>query len=244
VTIPTLPPAHDLAAGRSSAPAPAATLADARVGVLGLGRLGLQLARTLASLGVHRLVLDDPATVHHDDLGAGGYRLADLGDARPHAAARALADTPTTRTAVSPGVLEGHDPGMLTAAVVVTHERLDPACAWRLLAQGVPHLVVTWSAGALEIGPGVVPGRTACLRCLDLHRVDEGAAPARGRHVGAGLEDPVLALAGAGLAAARTLSLLTPGAGASGLARTTTLTLPDLVQSAEYWPVHPACGCA
>lgn len=220
-----------------------AALRGANVGVLGLGRLGLQLARTLASLGARRLVLDDAGTVRHDDLGAGGYRLADLGRSRPAAAAGALADTPTT-TAVSPGVLDGHDPGTLTAAVVVTHEQLDPACTWRLVAQGVPHLLVTWSPGRLEVGPGVVPGATACLRCVDLHRADEGAAPARGRHAGSGVEDPVLALAGAGLAVARTLELLTPGAAARGLARTTTLALPDLAQTTEYWPVHPACGCA
>ena len=225
-------------------PAARAALARANVGVLGLGRLGVQLARTLAALGVGRLVLDDPGTVAHDDLGAGGYRLTDLGRPRPLAAAGALADATATSTAVSPGVLDGHDPGTLTAAVVVTHARLDPACTWRLVAQGVPHLVVTWSPGAVEVGPGVVPGRTACLRCVDLHRTDEGAPPARDLVVGRGPEDPVLALAGAGLAAARTLDLLVPGTGAPGLARTTSLVLPDLAQSAEYWPVHPACGCA
>lgn len=244
------PPPPDLAV-QADAPddpaasdGPAAALHQGTVGVLGLGRLGLQLARTLASLGARRLVLDDAGTVRHGDLGVGGYRVADLGRPRPVAAAGVLADSPATRTAVSPGVLDGHDPGTLAAAIVVTHDELDPACTWRLVAQGVPHLLVTWRPGRLEVGPAVVPGLTACLRCVDLHRSDEHVPPARGRHTGAGDEDPVLAIAGAGLAAARTLEILTPGATSRGLARTTTLTLPGLAQTTEYWPVHPACGCA
>lgn len=220
------------------------TLRQSTIGILGLGPLGLQLARTLASLGTHRLVLDDAATVTHDDVRVGGYRLGDVGRPRPVSAARVLADSLLTSTAVSPGVLDGHDPGSLAAAVIVTHERIDPACTWRLVAQGVPHLLVTWGNGWLEVGPEVVPGRTTCLRCVDLHRADELAAPARGRHVGSGAEDPVLAVAGAALAAARTLELLAPGPSTRGLARTTTLALPDLTPAIEYWPVHPACGCA
>lgn len=221
-----------------------AALRSSTVGVLGLGPLGLQLARTLASLGAHRLVLDDAASVAHDDVGIGGYRLGDVGRPRPVSAAGVLADSLLTSTAVSPGVLDGHDPGTLAAAVIVTHEHIDPACTWRLVAQGVPHLLVTWGNGRLEVGPGVVPGRTACLRCVDLHRADDHVPPARGRHVGNGAEDPVLAVTGAGLAAARTLELLAPGPSTRGLARTTTLTLPDLTPTVEYWPVHPACGCA
>lgn len=220
------------------------TLRQSTIGILGLGPLGLQLARTLASLGTHRLVLDDAATVAHDDVSVGGYRLGDVGRPRPVSAARVLADSLLTSTAVSPGVLDGHDPGSLAAAVIVTHERIDPACTWRLVAQGVPHLLVTWGNGRLEVGPGVVPGRTACLRCVDLHRADEHVPPARGGHVGDGSEDPVLAVTGAGLAAARTLELLAPGPSTRGLARTTMLTLPDLTPTVEYWPVHPACGCA
>ncbi|MGP7960406.1 ThiF family adenylyltransferase [Sanguibacter sp. A247] len=216
---------------------------SASVGILGLGRLGVQLARTLASVGVRRLVVDDAAVVGPDDLGVGGYRIGDVGMPRPRAAASVLADSPATRTTLSPGVLDGHDPGTLTAAVIVTHEQIDPACMWRLVAQGVPHLVVTWWPGRLEVGPGVIPGQTACLRCVDLHRADEHVPPARGRHVGHGAEDPVLAVAGAGLAAARTLELIDPRGSLSRLARSTSLVSPSLEHTSEYWPVHPACGC-
>ena len=41
---------------------------------------------------------------------------------------------------------------------------LDP-----YLRDGVPHLVVRLTEGDAVVGPFVVPGRTACLRCVDAH---------------------------------------------------------------------------
>lgn len=41
-----------------------------------------------------------------------------------------------------------------------------------LVRQGAPHLLVTARAGRVEVGPFVVPGHTACLRCVDAHRAE------------------------------------------------------------------------
>ncbi len=43
-------------------------------------------------------------------------------------------------------------------------EPLDP-----LLRDGVPHLLLSFVDGGARLGPFVVPGRTACQRCLDSH---------------------------------------------------------------------------
>jgi hypothetical protein len=43
-------------------------------------------------------------------------------------------------------------------------DRLD---GW--MRSGTPHLVVREAAGGVVLGPYVVPGRTACLRCVDAH---------------------------------------------------------------------------
>ncbi|HKN95791.1 MAG TPA: hypothetical protein VJX10_01645, partial [Pseudonocardiaceae bacterium] len=37
---------------------------------------------------------------------------------------------------------------------------------------GVPHLMVHAAEGTGVVGPLVVPGRTSCLRCVDLHNTD------------------------------------------------------------------------
>lgn len=41
-----------------------------------------------------------------------------------------------------------------------------------LVREGAPHLVVTSREARIELGPFVLPGRTACLRCVDAHRAE------------------------------------------------------------------------
>lgn len=50
----------------------------------------------------------------------------------------------------------------------IPRERVDP-----LQRSGVPHLLVTASAGGWRLGPFVEPGRGACLRCVDAHEADQ-----------------------------------------------------------------------
>ncbi len=40
------------------------------------------------------------------------------------------------------------------------------------MCSGVPHLVMRSRGGEVSVGPFVVPGRTACLRCEDAHRTE------------------------------------------------------------------------
>lgn len=63
---------------------------------------------------------------------------------------------------------------LLLSVGEVARERLD-----RLVADRVPHLVVRLVDGVVTIGPFVVPGETACLRCVDLHlATDDPVYPA------------------------------------------------------------------
>ncbi|GIG30471.1 hypothetical protein Cma02nite_30710 [Cellulomonas marina] len=138
------------------------------VGVLGLGPTGLVVASTVAAAGVGTVVLDDPGPVRSGDVGPGAYRWADVGSPRVAAAARALADV-----RVDVRTTADRRPDVL---VVVEHGAADPARAPVLLGAGVPHLsVVVREADAL-VGPFVVPGRTPCLRCLDLARAADDPA--------------------------------------------------------------------
>jgi len=50
---------------------------------------------------------------------------------------------------------------------VVARDRFD-----RAVRSGVPHLVVQGGADAVSLGPFVVPGVTACVRCVDAHRAE------------------------------------------------------------------------
>lgn len=67
-------------------------------------------------------------------------------------------DTPGTDATVTVVVTIGAEP---------RRETVD-----RLVQSNRPHLLLTGVAGRLRVGPFVVPGLTACLRCLDEHLTD------------------------------------------------------------------------
>jgi bacteriocin biosynthesis cyclodehydratase domain-containing protein len=98
------------------------------------------------------------------------------------------------------------------------------------------------------VGPLVVPGRTSCLRCADLHRRDAdprwpllaaqltGAEPAPSGAT-------TTCLLTAATAAVQALAWL-DGAGAPvTLGATLELRPPDPVPRLRRWPAHPGCGC-
>lgn len=64
-------------------------------------------------------------------------------------------------------------PVLLFATAEVDRDRLDA-----LVRAGTPHLLVRVVDGGPVLGPLVVPGETACVRCIDSHRVDDDPAHA------------------------------------------------------------------
>jgi hypothetical protein len=109
-----------------------------------------------------------------------------------------------------------------------------------------PHLLVTSVAGRTRIGPCVVPGLTACLRCLDEHMADRDPRHVRivDQHVDVDRTDRprrgdlALALAWA----VRDVAALLAGDRPTTWSATVTL-CPDGPLSQE-WRRHPRCGCA
>ena len=58
----------------------------------------------------------------------------------------------------------------VAALVGVGEPQRDLIDDW--MRTGTPHVLVRLSEGSATVGPFVVPGRTACLRCLDAHHTD------------------------------------------------------------------------
>ena len=114
-----------------------------------------------------------------------------------------------------------------------------------------PHLLVALGDGIVRVGPFVVPGATACLRCLDAHQGERDArrslvlhqyAAARPR---VGVPDPVphdlldLAL----VWAVRDLVAWVDGRRPRSWSATMPVD-PALELALTPWPAHPGCGCA
>ena len=212
----------------------------ARVAVHGGGRTGAPLAALLAAAGVGTVDVVDDGTARAADVAVGGLRPADAGRRRGSAAGERVRE-------VAPGVRAGPvvRPDL---AVLAPAGALDDRTAAALLAGAVPHLLVQVRDTVGTVGPLVLPGRTACLRCLDLTRTDrdpgwpvlavqlatDAAAPAPC--------DAVLAAAVAAQAAAQALALL-DGRLPAAAGGTLELALPDWRWRRRTWPVHPACSC-
>lgn len=125
-------------------------------------------------------------------------------------------------------------------------ERLD---GW--MRADVPHLVVRCVEARVHVGPFVLPGATACLRCVDAHRGERdprhalvvsqctGAAPAGPvpEPVPGDLLDVALVLA------VRDLTAWADGRRPRTWSATVTVD-PALTLPETRWRRHPGCGCA
>ncbi|EIE97762.1 ThiF family adenylyltransferase [Saccharomonospora glauca] len=217
------------------------------IGVHGGGRLAAAVTTLLAGAGVARLCLAADGVVSDTDVGA-GFRDEDVG--RPRAAA--LADLARRRgpevrvTRLRPGVTPT-DLVVLTDAVVPAPEVVTDLMSW-----GIPHLVARVRDGVGIVGPLVVPGRSSCLRCADLHRTGRDSCWPRiaGQLAGRYQEADLTTVYGtAALAVGQALRALraTPPALTVEPPPTWNATLEfDCVTGVvtkREWPPHPHCPC-
>lgn len=212
--------------------------ARACVEVHGLGRLGTAVAATLASAGVGTVVPVDPGTVTRHEVGVGGLRLDDVGLARATAVGRLLHDVaPEVRTGPADGV------GLV---VVVEHHAADPVRYAALRDAGRTHLSVVVREASVLVGPLVRPGRTPCLRCLDLarSRLDPRwpALAAQLTRLPPLPEETTLAATAGALAAAQTLAFV-DGRPVAVEGGSLVVALPDAVPRAVAWAADGDCGC-
>ena len=210
------------------------------VRLIGAGPLSIAIARLLAQSRLGRLWLVDT------DAKEGNHRPSDGASAGRWERLRAY----LTSEFQMQVAMVNHWSRPSSAEVDLTVMVSDTAEADRLVAEDLvrtdqPHLVVRSAGDFVTVGPLVIPGRTACLRCTDLTRRDADTAwPA--------LLDqlirlrlpapPALNAWAASITVTQALAFLrggTPEAGSSTLE----LGQHDLVTRRRTWAVHPNCDC-
>lgn len=111
---------------------------------------------------------------------------------------------------------------------------------------GLPHLVVASDHAGTVIGPFVVPGVSACVRCVDAHRSTRDPRWPVLVEQAAGQQPPPRDPVRHALAiswAAGDLRLWAEGRTPSTWSATVRVD-DDLTVTRETWSRHPACGCA
>lgn len=231
----------------------------AMVVVQGAGRLGAALTGLLAAAAVGRLLVADEYDVRPSDLSPGGHRPAGIGAGRAASAAGSAVDVARSARVAAARVPPRAGAGERRPdLVVLAPDGPAPASGrcGQLLADDVPHLLATTYERVATVGPLVIPGRTPCATCLELHRVDRDPAwpTVSAQLSGPGTPmtgvratpacDVVLATFAATLAATAVLAYLDepdrPHELAGALVQ---VRPPNLRPRRRSWSMHPACGC-
>jgi hypothetical protein len=221
---------------------------DSVVVVVGSTRLAIDVAALLAGSGIGH--------VHHRPHRA--LQPTDL----PRAAGRSPATWTAGRSRATAAdadllarLLRQHDPQVRTEPpagqtradlhVLAVDGPVDPTDAATLATAGLAHLQIWAGPARGVVGPLVLPGRSTCLHCADLHRADadpHAATVARARR---SLRlSPALHL----------LAAVTGGAVAQALQLLDGVGRPETIDgSLEWdptgrirrrgWQPHPQCGC-
>ncbi len=211
----------------------------AQVHMHGSGRVGAGLTSLLTTSGISCIPYPDPADATGDPATTAPGASPPPGTP---------ADTPP-RTS-PPGAKPVEQPGRLRPDLAVLTGRCLPEFQAGLMRDQIPHLVASASEAIGVVGPLVLPGRTACLRCLDLARTDRDPAwplilaqLATRRPNPLGCDAP-LAAAVAAQAAAQVLAFIdTPAEAHAALNGTLELVLPSWQWRRRTWLPHRDCNC-
>ncbi len=171
----------------------------------------------------------------------------DLGTAVGFDTAAALSRAGLTAVVQEPAAA---DVVLVASAGEVARELTDP-----LVRDGVAHLVVRVVDAGAVVGPFVVPGETACLRCIDAHvsRTDPDHVPVLARYVAASrrplpgsapdVTEPALVVLALACAVR---DLLAHVDGTAATTRDTTVRLgPETHREVHTaWSRDPDCGCS
>lgn len=208
------------------------------VEVRGCGRVGSSVARLLDTAGVGRVEARDDTTTRPADLIPGGLTTKDIGRPRDLAVKDRLGNRTAGRTRSQPPDF-----------VVLTPTSGEPVVCDDLMRMNTPHLLAQVVETTGIVGPLIVPGRTPCLRCVNLHRTDRDPAWPRildhleHRAPAQAAIDSAQAATVAGLAASSVLAHI-DGHRAATLGGTIEIVLPGGLPRRRSWMKHPACGCS
>jgi bacteriocin biosynthesis cyclodehydratase domain-containing protein len=241
-TLPPLPPELSSALVTHGSAAVGRVRARRRAHVLVRcrGRVGPLVAALLAAGGVGRVVVSGSGVVTPDDVTVGGLGPDDVG--RPYVLA-AIDAIRRASSAVDTRPADGPPDFVVLAAGPVPL----PGDRVRWMAEGIPHLPVLLRDGIALVGPLVLPGRTACLTCVETHRRDRDPAwPALAAQLATDRRpepaEAVVVTTAAALAATEVFGRL-EGVATATVGGSLEVGPPGVPLRHRGWSPHPRCDC-
>ncbi|MFI5956563.1 thiamine biosynthesis protein ThiF [Cryptosporangium sp. NPDC051539] len=206
------------------------------------GRVGPVIAALLAAGGVGRVTVTGSGVVAPDDVTVGGLTPDDIG--RPYVLAAIDAVRRASPTVDTRNPTTGAAPDFV---VLAAGPLPLPADQVRWTSSGVPHLPVLLRDGVAIVGPLVVPGRTACLSCVEAHRLDRDPVwPVLAAQLATEqrpeLADASVVSLAAALASAEATGHL-EGVPTAALGVSLEAGPPGVPLRQRSWSPHPRCGC-
>ena len=214
--------------------------ARARIDIYGCGLIGANLARVLAASGIGELRVIDQRRISSQHLPVSSLESVGLNSAKylEHSLSRDY-----------PKVLSKK---IKSPSLVIVTRAPSPIEILTWMNFSIPHLMIEPRGEAIEIGPLVIPGKTACLRCMNLDRLDRDPNWYLVELCGQQEHEPpaVFAQLAAGIGALAALSLVDSRPASAvdlvgpSLLNTTLRIDSTLAISAVQHRRHPRCGCA
>lgn len=208
--------------------------AQARIDIYGCGLIGVGLARILAASGIGELHLFDQRSISSEHLPV--TSLESVGR-------NAATDLERTLARDYPKVLTKK---IKEPTLVIITRPPSPTEILTWMDFSLAHLLIESRGDCVEIGPLVLPGRTSCLRCLTLDRLDRDPNWYSVELCGQTEHEPPAALAqlAAGISSLAALAQVDSPDSPTGLIDTTLRVAATMAISAVTRRRHLRCGCS
>jgi hypothetical protein len=215
-----------------------------------LSGAGLALTLGLASAGIGRVVSHDQSSVEAKDLGPTGYPSQLLGKPKIEAVKALLASSPNQMGMIAGHKLSERNLESIDCAVLIGHQVIEPRRYVQWLNRDVPHVALTFDVDHASVSPLIVPGRGACLFCLEAARISQDQSwPVVASQLVTSkdrLDDSASRLFCAGLAIQKILAQLDDAGGFKQTVKELVgyqLNLGTGAITEFSWPEHEACSC-
>lgn len=126
---------------------------------------GFTVCKALALAGIGKLISLDQKRIQLADLSPLSFSKTQLGMPRVKAAQFLIGKKLEFHSRMSKSIDE------VSVAIIIANDVVDPSSYQRWLSRDIPHIAICFDEDGVEVSPLVVPGRTACLGCQELSRL-------------------------------------------------------------------------